>query len=160
MQVGLFLEQIGFFLRHGKSSHRTSVLLWILGVYPVRMERRNPTTKHMFLNIRFRKLIEFLHRVVYLANLCPVAAATSKLFFLNRTAAKHSSRSLLIIYSRRNRVMTYRPWFKSSCDRSFIDSRFFTNPHQSLLEDRMVAFAIATKSSRQALLSGATRSKC
>ncbi|XP_039203010.1 organic solute transporter subunit alpha-like [Crotalus tigris] len=35
VQVGLFLEQTGFFLRHGKSSHRTSVLLWILGVYPV-----------------------------------------------------------------------------------------------------------------------------
>ncbi|KAG8129801.1 hypothetical protein E2320_016484 [Naja naja] len=35
IQVGLFLEQTGFFLRHGKSSHRTSVLLWILGVYPV-----------------------------------------------------------------------------------------------------------------------------
>ncbi|XP_029140880.1 organic solute transporter subunit alpha-like [Protobothrops mucrosquamatus] len=35
LQVGLFLEQTGFFLRHGKSSHRTSVLLWILGVYPV-----------------------------------------------------------------------------------------------------------------------------
>ncbi|ETE70034.1 Organic solute transporter subunit alpha, partial [Ophiophagus hannah] len=35
IQVGLFLEQTGFFLRHGKSSHRTSVLLWILGVYPL-----------------------------------------------------------------------------------------------------------------------------
>ncbi|KAM6474831.1 organic solute transporter subunit alpha-like [Liasis olivaceus] len=34
VQVGLFLEQTGFFLRHGKSSHRNSVLLWILGVYP------------------------------------------------------------------------------------------------------------------------------
>ncbi|XP_026567100.1 organic solute transporter subunit alpha-like [Pseudonaja textilis] len=35
IQVGLFLEQTGFFLRRGKSSHRNSVLLWILGVYPV-----------------------------------------------------------------------------------------------------------------------------
>ncbi|XP_062975030.1 organic solute transporter subunit alpha-like [Elgaria multicarinata webbii] len=35
VQVGLFLEQIGFFLCHGNSSHRTTLLLWILGVYPV-----------------------------------------------------------------------------------------------------------------------------
>ncbi|XP_066469791.1 organic solute transporter subunit alpha-like [Tiliqua scincoides] len=35
VQVGLFLEQTGFFLRNGNSSRRTSLLLWILGVYPV-----------------------------------------------------------------------------------------------------------------------------
>ncbi|XP_033029668.1 organic solute transporter subunit alpha-like isoform X1 [Lacerta agilis] len=34
-KVGLFLEQMGFFLRHGNSSRRTSLSLWILGVYPV-----------------------------------------------------------------------------------------------------------------------------
>lgn len=37
VQVGLFLEQTGFFLRNGNSSRRTSLLLWILGVYPVRL---------------------------------------------------------------------------------------------------------------------------
>ncbi|XP_061470265.1 organic solute transporter subunit alpha-like [Rhineura floridana] len=35
VQVGLFLEQTGFFLRHDNSSRRTSLSLWILGVYPV-----------------------------------------------------------------------------------------------------------------------------
>ncbi|XP_054859678.1 organic solute transporter subunit alpha-like [Eublepharis macularius] len=34
-QVGLFLEETGFFLRQGNSSHRTTLSLWILGVYPV-----------------------------------------------------------------------------------------------------------------------------
>ncbi|KAL8164263.1 UNVERIFIED_CONTAM: hypothetical protein K2H54_048343 [Gekko kuhli] len=35
LQVGLFLEEMGFFLRQGNSSRRTTLTLWILGVYPV-----------------------------------------------------------------------------------------------------------------------------
>lgn len=35
VQLGLFLEQMGFFLRHLGTSLRTSLSLWILGVYPV-----------------------------------------------------------------------------------------------------------------------------
>ncbi|XP_067408526.1 organic solute transporter subunit alpha-like [Emydura macquarii macquarii] len=35
VQLGLFLEQTGFFLRRLGSSRRTSLSLWILGVYPV-----------------------------------------------------------------------------------------------------------------------------
>ncbi|XP_077185583.1 organic solute transporter subunit alpha-like [Paroedura picta] len=35
VQVGLFLEEMGFFLRQGNSSRRTTLTLWILGVYPV-----------------------------------------------------------------------------------------------------------------------------
>ncbi|XP_074873588.1 organic solute transporter subunit alpha-like isoform X2 [Carettochelys insculpta] len=35
VQLGLFLEETGFFLRRLGTSHRTSLSLWILGVYPV-----------------------------------------------------------------------------------------------------------------------------
>nr|XP_042701935.1 organic solute transporter subunit alpha-like [Chrysemys picta bellii] len=35
VQLGLFLEQTGFFLRRRGASRRTSLSLWILGVYPV-----------------------------------------------------------------------------------------------------------------------------
>ncbi|XP_030047908.1 protein-serine O-palmitoleoyltransferase porcupine [Microcaecilia unicolor] len=35
IQVALFLEQMGFFLRNVTSAHRTCLYLWILGVYPV-----------------------------------------------------------------------------------------------------------------------------
>ncbi|XP_028309282.1 organic solute transporter subunit alpha [Gouania willdenowi] len=33
--LGLFLEEIGFFLRHSTSSRRKRLYLWILGMYPV-----------------------------------------------------------------------------------------------------------------------------
>ncbi|XP_038603871.1 translation initiation factor IF-2-like isoform X3 [Tachyglossus aculeatus] len=35
LQVGLFLEAVGFFLRGPLPAHRTGLCLWILGVYPV-----------------------------------------------------------------------------------------------------------------------------
>ncbi|KAM9325511.1 organic solute transporter subunit alpha-like [Gastrophryne carolinensis] len=35
IQLGLFLEEMGFFLRNIQSSRRTCLYLWILGVYPV-----------------------------------------------------------------------------------------------------------------------------
>ncbi|KAM8934783.1 organic solute transporter subunit alpha-like [Pelodytes ibericus] len=35
IQLGLFLEQMGFFLRNIQSTRRTCLYLWILGVYPV-----------------------------------------------------------------------------------------------------------------------------
>ncbi|XP_072287728.1 organic solute transporter subunit alpha-like [Pyxicephalus adspersus] len=35
VQLALFLEEIGFFLRNIQSSRRTCLYLWILGVYPV-----------------------------------------------------------------------------------------------------------------------------
>ncbi|XP_075438382.1 organic solute transporter subunit alpha-like, partial [Ascaphus truei] len=35
IQLALFLEEMGFFLRNSHSSRRTCLYLWILGVYPV-----------------------------------------------------------------------------------------------------------------------------
>ncbi|XP_063289210.1 organic solute transporter subunit alpha-like isoform X1 [Pelobates fuscus] len=35
VQVGLFLEEMGFFLRNVRSTRRTCLYLWILGMYPV-----------------------------------------------------------------------------------------------------------------------------
>ncbi|XP_018414659.1 PREDICTED: organic solute transporter subunit alpha-like [Nanorana parkeri] len=35
VQLALFLEEMGFFLRNIKSSRRTCLYLWILGVYPI-----------------------------------------------------------------------------------------------------------------------------
>ncbi|KAM4663894.1 organic solute transporter subunit alpha-like [Discoglossus pictus] len=35
LQLGLFLEEMGFFLRNIRNSRRTCLYLWILGVYPV-----------------------------------------------------------------------------------------------------------------------------
>lgn len=33
--LGIFLEEVGFFLRHISSSRRQRFYLWILGLYPV-----------------------------------------------------------------------------------------------------------------------------